>query len=172
MSNSKLKKTAQLGVNISTASGVLRKQIMFHLAQKCGLDTCFKCGKKIADVDDFTIEHKIPWLDSEDPVKLFFDMDNIAFSHHACNVGTARRPGITGRKSEEYEKNNVSSCGYKGVYLESRRKKPYHAKGSVNGGSKSFGYYLTAEEAARAYDEAIVIYQGEHAMTNKRLGLL
>jgi recombinational DNA repair protein RecR len=28
---------------------------------------------------------------SEDPVKLFFDLDNIAFSHLRCNVSAAKR---------------------------------------------------------------------------------
>jgi len=43
--------------------------------------------------ENFTIEHKVPWLDSEDPVKMFFDLDNIAFSHHKCNVAERRHVG-------------------------------------------------------------------------------
>jgi len=41
--------------------------------------------------ETFSIEHVIPWLDSEDPVKLFFDLDNISFSHLKCNVEDARK---------------------------------------------------------------------------------
>ncbi|KKL25623.1 hypothetical protein LCGC14_2403400, partial [marine sediment metagenome] len=37
----------------------------------------------IDNIDDFTIEHKIPWLDNDSD--LFWDLDNIAFSHNRCN---------------------------------------------------------------------------------------
>lgn len=41
--------------------------------------------------ETFSIEHKIPWLDSEDPTGLFFNLDNISFSHKSCNY-EAKRP--------------------------------------------------------------------------------
>jgi hypothetical protein len=44
---------------------------------------CFKCGNRIEIVDDLSIEHKVPWEGTD--VKLFWDIDNIAFSHLACN---------------------------------------------------------------------------------------
>ena len=44
-------------------------------------------------VDEFSVEHKIPWLDSDDPIGLFFSLDNIAFSHHSCNSGAGGRRG-------------------------------------------------------------------------------
>ena len=71
--------------------GRLRKQIMFRLMQKCGEDICYQCGEKIESIDTLSIEHKIPWLDSEDPAGLFFDLDNLAFSHMSCNFGAARK---------------------------------------------------------------------------------
>ena len=37
-----------------------------------------------------SIDHKTPWLHSEDPRGLFFDIDNIAFSHKSCNYSAAR----------------------------------------------------------------------------------
>lgn len=85
------KKKEQLGVSLGTAAARLRKNIMFNLAKKAGDDFCFRCGKKIETVEEFSIEHKLPWLDSETPVELFFDLNNIAFSHLGCNVGSARR---------------------------------------------------------------------------------
>lgn len=39
----------------------------------------------------FSIEHKEPWLDSADPLGMYFDMANISFSHISCNTSEARR---------------------------------------------------------------------------------
>lgn len=75
-----------------TACNRLRKMVLFELIKKCNLDNCFQCGNKIESVDEFSIDHKLPYLDSEDPVKLFFDVnENIAFSHLKCNSGIARK---------------------------------------------------------------------------------
>ena len=89
MSNKKgnKKKDDQLKMPHGTATGRLRKKILFSLIQQAELDTCFKCKEKINQIEHLSIEHKIPWLDSADPVGLFFDLDNIAFSHLACNIG-------------------------------------------------------------------------------------
>ena len=85
-----MKKQIQLGMNPSTASGRLLKDILFKFVKDAG-HTCYQCGKEM-DRDSFSIEHKTPWLDSEDPVKLFFDLNNIAFSHKSCNIAAARKP--------------------------------------------------------------------------------
>jgi hypothetical protein len=88
------KKRLQLGMDAGTASGRLLKSLLFHFATKAG-EKCFRCGGEL-DRDSFTVDHKEAWLDSGDPVGLFFSVDNIAFSHWKCNV-QARR---TGRKHE------------------------------------------------------------------------
>ena len=75
-----------------TASGRLKKQIMFMLLKKLGINKCWRCSELITDVKDLSIEHKKPWLDSKDPIGLYFDLDNIAFSHIKCNIGAARKP--------------------------------------------------------------------------------
>lgn len=85
------KKNEQLGMNCGTAFHRLRKAIMFDFIKKLKLDTCFQCGKKIESIKELSIEHKIPWLDSENPVDLFFDIENIAFSHLKCNTAAARK---------------------------------------------------------------------------------
>ena len=77
-------------MNPSTAAAKLRKDILFNYAKKCGDDICHQCRKKIESVDNFSIEHKIPWLHSKNPVELFFNLENIAFSHLHCNVLAAR----------------------------------------------------------------------------------
>ena len=84
------KKNAQLGMNHGTAQNRLVKDILFSFISEYGKNTCFHCGKTM-ERDNFSIEHKMPWLDSEDPVKLFFDLNNISFSHLSCNIGAARK---------------------------------------------------------------------------------
>jgi hypothetical protein len=42
--------------------------------------------------EDFSIDHKTPWLDTDSPVDLFFDLENIAYSHKGCNARAASRP--------------------------------------------------------------------------------
>ena len=85
-----LKKKEQLGMNPSTAANALKKSLMFHLAVKSEMDICFQCKKQIESSKELSVEHMTPWLDSEDPVGLYFDIDNLAFSHLKCNVGASR----------------------------------------------------------------------------------
>lgn len=89
--NSKSKKEKQLGMKLGTASGRLKKSLLFKLVVQCGLDICFRCKNKIDTPEDLTVEHKLAWLDSDNPVELFFDLDNISFSHSACNSGAGKR---------------------------------------------------------------------------------
>lgn len=88
------KKDIQLGMPHGTASGQLRKKILFSLLEETNKNICFQCGNKIEKESDLSIEHKEPWLDSENPTKKFFDLDNIAFSHLSCNSGAARQTRI------------------------------------------------------------------------------
>lgn len=82
-------KSEFLGMPHGTASAQLRKMILFDLVKKCGLDTCYRCGEKIESIDDLSIEHKEAWLGVD--VKLFWDLNNIAFSHLNCNISVGRR---------------------------------------------------------------------------------
>ena len=48
-----------------------------------------------------SIEHKIPWLDSDNPKELFFNLEkNIAFSHLSCNISAARQNREGKRESQ------------------------------------------------------------------------
>jgi hypothetical protein len=78
-------KAEQLGMPHGTATGRLKKAMMFLLLQRLGEDICFKCGKRIQTAAELSMEHKKPWLYSDDPVGHFFDLDNVAFSHLRCN---------------------------------------------------------------------------------------
>lgn len=92
MDNSLRKKQEQLGMPLGTASAKLRKSILFSLLKETGKNICFQCGRIIENEDELSIEHKIPYLDSKNPKELFFDLNNIAFSHLSCNVKAARHP--------------------------------------------------------------------------------
>lgn len=83
------KKKMQLCMNPSTAANRLVKDVLWKLIVQTGQDSCCKCGEPMSR-ETFSIEHVTPWLDSEDPVKLYFDLDNISFSHLRCNVEDAR----------------------------------------------------------------------------------
>lgn len=76
----------------STASQRLKKNIMFSFVVKLGLDNCYRCGKKIDNALDLSIEHKIEW--ARNSVELFWNLDNIAFSHRKCNLSRAHRNNI------------------------------------------------------------------------------
>jgi len=91
MKESNEKKKQQLGMHIGTASAQLRKNILFDLLKQLNKNFCHQCNKEIQTVKELSIEHITPYLDSDDPKKLFFDLNNIAFSHLKCNSGAARQ---------------------------------------------------------------------------------
>ena len=86
------KKTELLGINFSTASQRLRKNLLFALVVDADKNICFHCHKVIDSVDEFSIEHKEPWMSSKNPVQAFFSIENIAYSHLYCNIAAAEKP--------------------------------------------------------------------------------
>lgn len=60
-----------------------------------------------------------------------------------------------------------NSSGYKGVYWDPHRNR-WIARIKVNGTRKHLGRFMSAEDAARAYDQAALRYYGEFAKTNLR----
>lgn len=105
------KKTLQLGMNPSTASGRLVKDLLWSLIKQTGQDACCKCGEPMSR-ETFSIEHVTPWLDSEDPVGLYFDLDNIAYSHLRCNVAD-KRPKVV-----------INECGTRQKYRQGCKCQP------------------------------------------------
>lgn len=91
------KKNDQLGMSHGTAANRLRKNILFNLLVKHNENVCFQCNELITTPRELSIEHKIPWLDNS--VKLFWDLDNIAFSHLSCNSAAARTRDTSPRGS-------------------------------------------------------------------------
>ncbi len=92
MSSGNVAKAKLLGKSFGAANSQLRKALLFELAKRLDLVSCYRCGVEIVDINDFSVEHKEAWAGAEDPVKVFFDLDNIAFSHIRCNVAAAYKP--------------------------------------------------------------------------------
>jgi hypothetical protein len=144
------KKREQLGMPFGTAAGKLRKEYMFYLAKKCGENICYRCGKEIKISKDLSLDHLIDWIDSEDPKRLFFDVENVKFSHLSCNKKALNK--IRGVCYRENRRNWVGIVAYNGKSI-----------------TKSF---LTEMEAAEFYDEKMIELFGNDAITNKSLGLI
>lgn len=101
------RKSKQLNMSHSTAQNRLRKMVMWEYVVKCGDNTCYQCGEEIEDISQLSMEHKTPWLDSGNPVELFFSMYNIAFSHLSCNIKSGRSPlGMVWVHNDELMKNS------------------------------------------------------------------
>ena len=96
MRDSNARKSAFLGMPHGTAIGRLRKMILFHLLQKHDENVCFRCSRTIETADELSIEHKQPWEGIS--VELFWSLDNIAFSHRACNVPHSYRGNALWRR--------------------------------------------------------------------------
>lgn len=84
MSTCRERRCSQLGMDAATATARLKKQLMFHMAQQLNMTTCFRCGKEIERWEELSLDHKEPWLYVD--VQLFWNMDNLAFSHWECNT--------------------------------------------------------------------------------------
>lgn len=80
----------QLGMDYGRASAKLKKMILFDLAKKVagGKVKCIRCRKEIKEIKDFTVDHIKPWLHNSSD--LFWDLNNIAFSHFTCNASDRR----------------------------------------------------------------------------------
>lgn len=92
--NQKNKKYEKLGMSFGKAMDILRKSIIFYLVKDCRKNICYRCEKIIETEEELSYDHKIPWLNSEDPRDLFFDVNNIVFSHLSCNVKAERKQTV------------------------------------------------------------------------------
>lgn len=122
-----MKKQNQLGMNPSTASHRLVKDLLFEYAVNIHEKRCYHCNKKM-NRDTFSIEHKEPWLDSADPVGLYFDLENISFSHKSCNASAARRP--TKRHNSAKERYAVRDAMREVPYDSKKRREKYLRTGN------------------------------------------
>lgn len=125
------KKTKQLGMNPSTASHRLVKDLLWKLVQDTGQSSCCKCGELMSR-ETFSIEHITPWLDSDDPVGLYFDLGNISFSHLRCNRADARTPAKKyNTREERLEAGRIAQRerDLSRVYCPDKRRQQYELHG-------------------------------------------
>lgn len=85
----RLRKLPTSGMPFGTACNKLRKLLLYTYVKKAGDNVCYVCKNYIETVDEFSIEHKTPWEGISDD--LFWDLENIAFSHLKCNRPHRRR---------------------------------------------------------------------------------
>lgn len=76
-------KVETLGMPHGTARSKLVANLLFSLVQELDRDVCHVCNTKIKTLKEFSIEHIRPWEGVS--ADLFFDLNNIAFSHRKCN---------------------------------------------------------------------------------------
>ena len=162
-------KSEQLGISYSKASHILRKRIMFNLVKQCDMDICYRCGEKIKNIDELSIEHKIPWMHSNNPSELYFSLDNIAFSHLKCNVSH----GNTNKEHGKQIKTKSKITNFKGVaYIKQSNIYCSRIWDINNKKNSTIGYYNDPKIAAIAYDNKAIELYGDKAVTNKQMGLL
>lgn len=89
MTEGQKKKYDVLGIDPSTAQNRLKKILLFKYIKLAKENICFQCNKEIISKDELSIEHKIPWI--KNGKELFWDINNIAFSHLKCNIGAAEK---------------------------------------------------------------------------------
>lgn len=89
MSDANQRRAEQLSMPYGTACHRLRKLVLFDLLRRHGENICYRCGGPIQTVEELSLEHKNPWENVN--ASLFWDLDNIGFSHHACNCAAANR---------------------------------------------------------------------------------
>ncbi|QNO00799.1 hypothetical protein phiPsa397_053 [Pseudomonas phage phiPsa397] len=124
-----VKKKEQLGMNPSTAANRLVKDLLWNFIKTTGKSACCKCGEPMSR-ETFSIEHVTPWLDSDDPVGLYFDTENIGYSHLRCNVEDRRIPRKYETKEEAYQAELVlDSARRRAKYDPEKRRQSYLAKG-------------------------------------------
>jgi len=123
------KKNEQLGMNSGTAQHRLVKDTLFRLAVELG-HVCFRCGLPLVR-ETFTVEHKKPWLDSENPKELFFDQNNVAFSHAFCNFSAARKPNKYQTEEKRRQARSRTQREYNArEYTPEKRRERYLATGN------------------------------------------
>ncbi len=85
------KDSALLGGSFHAASRKLKKLLLFRCLETLDMLVCFRCGVRITLAEELSVDHKIPWRSADDPVAVFFDLGNIAFSHLNCNSRAASK---------------------------------------------------------------------------------
>jgi hypothetical protein len=119
MNNTNKRRAEQLGMSYGKACSILKKTILFTLLRIYNLNYCFHCKEEILNIKDLSIEHKISWLDNRP--ELFWDLNNIAFSHLSCNCSKANKEAMKKYIKHGSSRYNVHGCRCK-ICKEYKRK--------------------------------------------------
>ncbi len=106
MNNDSENRKKLLGESYGKAMAKLKKAILFELIKETNRNICFRCEEKIENIDDLSVEHKLPWRRAKNPIETFHDLNNIAFSHLKCNVAVAY---LNGSRYGSRGENNVQA---------------------------------------------------------------
>ena len=157
----------QLGMHPGTAQNKLKKTIIFNLVKRLGENICYRCNKEILSERELSIEHKIAWLDNSPD--LFWDLENVAWSHLSCNVRAARRYKTNSNRGKTRGKSKYLGVSYNACQ---KRKKRWLAQQRIENKKKKIGYFYTEKEAAEAIKQAGGYEPRQHeiaARINKQL---
>jgi len=100
-----------LGMPYGKATHLLRREVVFHLITELGLNICPRCDRPILSSDAMSFDHIKPWVDED--AALFWDLDNVAFSHRRCNY-LHKRANVYGdpdRDSRQLGMNKSTATG-------------------------------------------------------------
>jgi hypothetical protein len=107
-------KTAKLGMSFGTARARLERDILYALAVQAG-HVCHRCAGPL-DRSTFSVEHKTPWMQADDPKAAFFSLENVAFSHLRCNtaemIERRRSPIPAQQRRRDYTRKWRAKTGY------------------------------------------------------------
>jgi hypothetical protein len=144
MNNTNQAKAEKLGMPFGTATARLRKSLLFYVAGLANLLDCYRCGELIETEEEFTIEHKVAWFNSVDPVKYFFDINNISFSHSVCNNRAALRPHKIYASIQERRR-----AGFARYYAKPDKKEAHLAR-KRRRYAERYGYYNKHQPLAQS----------------------
>ena len=131
-----MKKDTALGMNRSTAQARLTRDLLWKYLCLAGSNSCHRCSKPMTR-ETFSIDHKVDWLQSDNPVETFFDLDNISFSHLDCNsaAGSSRVKSPCGTNAKYRNGCRCDACkaahsiSSKRYYSKERRQDRYQRTG-------------------------------------------
>lgn len=96
------------------------------------------------------------------------EIDHISRKGHDNTFNNLRRPGRSGNVRNTVRTNKT---GFRGVYKHKTQER-FAARIIVDGKAKHLGWFVSAKQAGRAYDRALISHFGSTFPTNASLGLL
>jgi len=98
-------KSKLLGMSFHTARARLERDLLFKFATELG-HVCYRCQQPMPR-DNFSVDHMENWSTAESPIKAYFDLKNVAFSHIHCNAAnTSKRKYFTAEEKAEAKRQN------------------------------------------------------------------